>query len=72
MQIFLNDDSGSEFEGFMLADLCELVDNREANVEQDFDSENKIPDEIKYSHPWLVEFSEVFVCLFIFPLNKIS
>ena len=38
IEIFLNDDSGSEFEGFMLADLRELVHNSKANVEQDFDS----------------------------------
>ena len=61
MEIFL-DDSGSEFVGFMLEDLCELGDNSKASVEQDSDSENETSGEPEdkiphgYSHPWLVEF----------------
>ena len=65
MEIFLDDDSGSEFEGFTLEDIREIGDIGDDSFEQDSDSEhetsgdseNKIPD--AYSHPWLIEFSEV-------------
>ena len=57
MEIFLDCDSGSEFEGFTLETFRELGDNSKASVEQDSDSEhetsgepeNKIPD--GNSHP---------------------
>ena len=66
MEIFLNDDSGSKFEGFTI----ELVENSEASVEQDSESENETSGKLEniildgYSHPKLVEFSELFVWLF--------
>ena len=55
-EILLDDDSGSEFEGFTLEDIREMGDIDDDSFEQDFDKIHK--------------HCSLFVCLFIYFSTK--